>query len=128
MLFITNRMRAGSPRLRPGRPFRFDMRYNTPSTSIYFCRRNGEDDCTEVGSTSFFDELSQCAEEHIVLFIHGFNVLPDAAFSQARNLQTLWDALQPNQVRVIPLIWPCDDDVGIVGDKCGQQRSPLEAR
>jgi esterase/lipase superfamily enzyme len=108
MLFITNRVLRQSHRSRAGRNVSFDYADNTALPSLFFCRRNGQDDYTEVLSVPFFEELRQSPAEQILLFLHGFNSLPeDAIFQRATKLQERFDEKKQNLVQVVPLVWPC---------------------
>ncbi|MEM1073962.1 MAG: alpha/beta hydrolase, partial [Pseudomonadota bacterium] len=64
---------------------------------------------------------SQCRQ--ILLFVHGFNNLPDFIFEMTAELQKLCDKKKKNEVLVVPLIWPCDNDLGIVSDYWDDQKS-----
>ena len=82
--------------------------------TCFFCERKAEGKYIEIGNESFFTRLSKEDCEQILLFIHGFNNhMEDDAFPKAIALQKLLDKnieLISGDVRVIPLIWPCDDD------------------
>lgn len=110
MLFITNRVPEQSHRSQTNRSISFDLRDTNPLASVFFCRRNGPNDYVEVMSNPFFDELRQSAPTQILLYIHGFNNLPESSvFQTAEALQDLADADTPGLVQVVPLIWPCSD-------------------
>lgn len=124
MLFITNRFPKGSIRTRINRKFSFDLNNNAASNSVFFCRRNAKNDYTEIGSKALLQELRDGGYEQILITIHGFANLPEKDIFQATaELQTLLNAKKPNQVFVLPMIWPCDNDLGIVGDYWDDQRS-----
>lgn len=53
MLFVTNREAKGSARTKANRSFKFDLRKNAPSNSIYCCERLGENNYIERGSTNW---------------------------------------------------------------------------
>ncbi|MEB3210828.1 MAG: alpha/beta hydrolase, partial [Leptolyngbyaceae bacterium] len=109
------------------RSISFDLKDNQAEQSIYFCWRNGAGDYTEIGSTAFFSELKAAPYDQILLYIHGFNNLPEPSiFPQAANLQSLFDTTTTGikgSILVVPLIWPCDDDIGIVTDYYDDQIS-----
>ncbi len=125
MLFITNRALQegptptnpdGSPREVP-RQINFDLNNNQAEQSVYFCRRNALSNYTEIGSSAFFNELKNAPIEQIVLFFHGYNSLPETSiFQTASDLQSLFDQQSPAKLLVVPLIWPCDNDLGLVQD------------
>lgn len=117
MLFITNRTIEQSKRSRKDRNINFKLDDNSAGQSLYFCERHGKEDYTEVLSKNFFKRLKESEYKQILLYIHGFSNLPEThIFPTATALQKLFDQKQPNCVQVIPLIWPCDDDAGIIKD------------
>ena len=129
MLFITNRFPVGSQRTRIGRTFRFDARNNTPAQSVYFCEAGADGDHREIGSQNLFDRLRDSSARQTLFFIHGFNVSPDEALEKAEKLQRLCDdaskGCKKKEVEVIALVWPTDDDRGLVKDYFDDQRSAL---
>jgi len=115
MLFITNRVLKQSHRSRAGRKISFDFADNTALPSLFFCRRNGQNDYTEILSTPFFDELRQSPASQVLLYLHGSNSQPEETiFPKAEKLQDLFDDKQANLVQVVPLVWPCLGDESIV--------------
>lgn len=117
MLFITNRLPKGSWVTTAGRQFTFDLKNNTPSTSMYFCEYNeNKKSSIELGSAMFLNKVKSATQKQIVLYIHGFSNLPDMAFKATKEFQDLCNLELENEVLVIPLIWPCDDDPGIIKD------------
>jgi len=124
MLFVTNREPRGSIRTRKGRAYRFDLNKNAPSNSIYCCERMGEDKYIEIGSKTLMSRLRDCNAQQLLFFIHGFSNLPEPdIFPRVETLQKLFDEKEPNLVLVVPIIWPCDNDLGIVGDYWDDQKS-----
>ncbi len=124
MLFITNREPVGSIRTRKGRAYKFDLNKNAPANSVFYCERKGENDFAEIGSGALMDKLRECKAEQLLFYIHGFSNLPEEhVFPRALELQKLFDAEKKNLVEVIPLIWPCDNDFGLVGDYWDDQKS-----
>lgn len=117
MLFITNRLPKGSWVTTVGRNFTFDLKNNTPSTSMYFCEYNDTtNESKELGSGLFLNKVRTATQKQIVLYIHGFSNLPNDVFKAAKEFQDLCDLELENEVLVIPLIWPCDSDAGIIKD------------
>jgi esterase/lipase superfamily enzyme len=117
MLFITNRAINESLELQIGRKITFDSANNQSGQSIYFCRRNGANDYTEIGSANLLEELRVSPAEQILVYIHGFNNQPeDDIFPRAQVLQGLFDSAQKSLVLVLPLIWPCNDHIGVIRD------------
>lgn len=124
MLFVTNREPKGSIRTRVGRKFEFDFRKNAPANSLFYCERLRKDSYIEIGSTGLMNKLRESRAEQLLFFIHGFSNLPEPdIFPRVEQLQQLFDTAEPNLIKVVPLIWPCDDDPGIVQDYWDDQQS-----
>lgn len=123
MLFITNRFPKGSIQTRVGRKFEFDPRNNAPSNSVFFCKRNDDASITEVGSLNFLSELKLSKYRQVLLYIHGFANQPEEIFTAAHEFQTLCEQKDKEEVLVIPIIWPCDNDFGIVKNYWDDQKS-----
>ena len=129
MLFITNRCPKEGPSSKEsistsgGRTFRFDLDENGPSNSIYFCTRQKKGDYREVGSDSFLSQLKASKYRQLLLYIHGFSNLPETVFADIAEFQGLCNKKKPNEVLVIPVIWPCDNDKGIVKDYWDDQKA-----
>ncbi|MEM1352652.1 MAG: alpha/beta hydrolase [Pseudomonadota bacterium] len=123
MLFITNRFPKQSIRTRKGRKFTFDLSDNAPSNSVFFCKKGSGEDHKEIGSEAFLEDLKKSDYRQILLYVHGFNNLPDYIFQQAQDLQDLCDKAKKKEALVVPIIWPCDNDLGIVGDYWDDQKS-----
>ena len=123
MLFVTNREPQGSIRTRVNRPFKFDLRKNAPSNSIYCCERLGGG-YIELGSKEWLSRLRDSNAKQILFFIHGFSNLPEPdIFPRTEKLQEYFDTKEQGLVKVVPIIWPCDDDPGIVKDYWDDQKS-----
>jgi len=117
MLFVTNRVLEQSHRSRRGRNVAFDLDDTNALQSVFYCRRKAEGDYLEIGGQSFLEELRNSAAEQILVYVHGFSNLPEPhIFPRAETLQRLCDAHRANMVEVVPVIWPCDNDKGIVKD------------
>lgn len=123
MLFLTNRFPKTSIQSVEGRKFVFDLKNNAASHSFYFCQRKGLDDHIELGGTEFMSQLKNSKYRQILLFIHGFSNMPNEVFEKAQELQTLCDSKSANEALVLPIIWPCDSDLGIVKDYWDDQKS-----
>ena len=124
MLFITNRQLKQSPRTRKNRKIDFDLAKNAPSNDLYYCRRSGKEDYVEVGSDALMQELRDNEYKQLLFFIHGFSNMPEPhIFPRVETLQSLLDNKEQGLVKVIPLIWPCDDDLGIIKDYWDDQKS-----
>jgi esterase/lipase superfamily enzyme len=117
MLFVTNRRILGSRRSEAGREVAFDPADDEPGASVYFCQRTGPGSYTELLSAPFFARLRRSPRRQVLLYLHGYNCQPEApVFPDALRLQRLCDELAPGLVEVVPLVWPCDDDFGLVLD------------
>jgi len=124
MLFITNRSIQQGLKLKVGRRIDFDLKNNMACQSIYFCLREDKHRYMEVGGFNFMSELKRLPVEQILIYIHGFSNMPEEdIFPRSLALQKLFDDAQPNLVYVVPLIWPCDDDMGLVKDYWDDQKS-----
>jgi esterase/lipase superfamily enzyme len=123
MLFITNRFPKGSIQTRVGRKFDFDLKNNGPSNSIFFCRRGSDGQITEVGGLNFMSELKRSPYRQVLLYIHGYSNLPADVFQAATEFQQLCDDKAAQEVLVVPVIWPCDNDLGVVKDYWDDQKA-----
>jgi len=123
MLFITNRVPTQSIKTRVGRPFDFDLKNNAPGNSVFFCRRLGQDQYEEVGGANLMSELKASLYRQLLVYIHGFSNLPEAVFEGAAEFQALCDKAKKHEVLVLPVVWPCDDDLGIVQDYWDDQKA-----
>ncbi len=117
MFFITNRRMLGGQRSRPGQRLRFDLADTDPSPSLFFAERRGRDDYIELTSLPFFNALRKSPRAQLLFYVHGFNNQPEPdIFPTAQLLQGHLDRLTGSQVEVVPVIWPNDDDFGIIRD------------
>ena len=123
MLFITNRRIEGSRRSQPGRQVVFAAGDSEPGASLFFCQRQGPEQYVELTALPFFARLRRSVRRQVLFYVHGFNCQPEARiFPDAERLQNLCDTLAPDLVEVVPLIWPCDDDFGLVLDYWDDQQ------
>jgi esterase/lipase superfamily enzyme len=124
MLFVTNREPKGSIRTKVDRKFKFDFRKNAPANSIYCCERVARDEYLEIGHEKWLSQLKGSKAKQILFYIHGFSNLPEPnIFPRAEKLQALFDQKEKHLIQVVPVIWPCDDDPGIVKDYWDDQKS-----
>lgn len=123
MLFVTNRFPRQSIKTRRGRKFDFDLDNNAGSNSIFFCRRENKSEYTEVGSVDFLNGLKASDYRQILLYIHGYSNLPEDVFAAAEVLQRLCDRAKRREALVVPLVWPCDNDLGAVQDYWDDQKA-----
>ncbi|MGR9043650.1 MAG: alpha/beta hydrolase [Gammaproteobacteria bacterium] len=122
MLFITNRFPKQSIRTRVGRSFEFDPNNNAASNSVFYCERD-DAGLSEIGGYNFLSRLRESPYRQILIYIHGFSNLPDDVFEAAEEFQALCDQKLANEILVVPIIWPCDNDFGIVKDYWDDQKS-----
>ncbi len=123
MIFITNRFPKQSIRTRIGRVFDFDLNNNAASNSVFFCERLSEKEYEEIGSIDFLSRLKESKCRQILIYIHGFSNLPEDVFSAVNELQNLCDKTKKGEVLVIPIVWPCDNDLGIIKDYWDDQKA-----
>jgi esterase/lipase superfamily enzyme len=124
MLFLTNREPKGSIQSEKNRSFIFDYEKNAPSNSIFCCVRNKKNHYIELTAKLFFAQIKAAKYEQVLFYIHGFSNLPESdIFPRAKQLQTQFNKKKPGLVLVIPIIWPCDNDSGIIKDYWDDQKS-----
>ncbi len=123
MLFVTNRFPTQSIRTRKGRRFTFDLNNNAPSNSVFYCEKGQGEHHVEITSKELLKRVRESNYRQILIFIHGFNNLPEDVFTMTSELQSLCDQAKANETLVIPLIWPCDNDRGVVQDYWDDQKS-----
>ncbi|AYC31008.1 alpha/beta hydrolase [Pseudomonas cavernae] len=123
MLFLTNRFPKQSIQTKVGRAFEFDLRNNAPSNSIFFCDRTAPDAIEEIGSKNFMRRLKESEYRQILIYLHGFSNLPTDVFAAAEEFQALCNKKAQQEVLVVPVIWPCDNDFGIVQNYWDDQKS-----
>lgn len=123
MLFITNRFPEQSIRTRKGRRFTFDLDNNASSNSVFYCETGKDGNHTEITSKELLHRVKESKYRQVLLYIHGFNNLPEQIFETTTELQKLCDKAKKNEVLVLPLIWPCDNDLGVVKDYWDDQKS-----
>lgn len=117
MLFVTNRALKESIRTEKGRKVDFDLENNEAAQSVYYCERAGGGDYTEIGSEPFMNRLKESKCRQVLFYLHGYSNLPEPdIFPRTEDLQAMCDGKKKNEVVVVPLIWPCDSDVGLVKD------------
>ncbi|MCB1772917.1 MAG: alpha/beta hydrolase [Gammaproteobacteria bacterium] len=123
MIFVTNRFPEQSIRTRIGRNFDFDLDDNAASNSVFFCERLKAKSYREIGSIDFLERLKTSRCRQILVYIHGFSNLPEDVFEAAQEFQKLCDGKKKDEVLVVPVIWPCDNDLGIVKDYWDDQKA-----
>lgn len=123
MLFVTNRFPKQSIRTRSGRKFDFDLDNNAAGNSVFFCERTGPEQYVEIGSIEFLSRLKRSPYRQILIYIHGFSNLPEGVFAAADEFQNLCDGERADEVLVVPVVWPCDNDLGVVKDYWDDQKT-----
>lgn len=123
MIFITNRFPKQSIRTRVNRKFDFDLNNNAASNSVFYCEKIQDGNYKEIGSLEFLRRLRQSEYRQLLIYIHGFSNLPEDVLQAAKEFQSLCDNKLNKEVLVVPLIWPCDNDLGIVKDYWDDQKA-----
>ena len=123
MLFITNRAPKQSIRTKINRKFDFDLKNNAPSNSVFYCQRNAAEEYVELGGFNFMSALKESKYRQLLIYIHGYSNLPEDVFEGAGEFQELCDKAKQNELLVVPIIWPCDNDLGIVKDYWDDQKA-----
>ncbi len=120
MFFVTNRFLNEGPTPTDSNALPRSVSFardNRVDQSVYFCRREAENNYTEIGMQAFFTELKNAKVEQILLYLHGFSNLPEPhIFPKVQELQSFFERKERDFVLVVPLIWPCDDDFGLLED------------
>lgn len=123
MLFITSRMPAINTEPDLNRDFVFDLGNNSSSRGFFCCRRIEEGAFEEIGSRNLLSAIKDSEYRQVLLYIHGFSNLPEDVFRKTEELQTLCDKKKDREVLVVPVIWPCDNDLGIIKDYWDDQKA-----
>ena len=124
MLFITNREPKGPITFEKDQAYQFDLDKNSPSNAVYYCDRLSKGKYKEIGSDELMLRLKESRSKQLLFFVHGFSNLPEPdIFPRAAKLQEYFDRKEPDLIEVVPLIWPCDNDKGIIKDYWDDQKS-----
>lgn len=145
MLFITNRRLkleknspsyallkndpALDPEPKPGDLVTMDENDNRATQSVHYCETNSTSKVYRiVGSDVMLERLKDSSTaRNLLMYVHGFNNLPDEILERARKLQRLCNKAAGDdpekQVEVIPIIWPCDNDLGMIKDYWDDQQA-----
>jgi hypothetical protein len=123
MLFITSRMPTVNtePELNPN--FVFDLRNNSSSRGFFCCNRNKNGAIEEIGSKNFLTAIKESQYRQVIIYIHGFSNLPEDVFNDAEEFQSLCNKEKNGELLVVPIIWPCDNDLGLVKDYWDDQKA-----
>ena len=90
---------------------------------MFFCERTGKKKYKEIGSLDFLKRLKDSKFRQIIVYVHGFSNLPEDVFSAVSEFQGLCEKTEKNEVLAVPLVWPCDNDFGIVKDYWDDQKA-----
>ena len=123
MLFITSRMPTVNTEPEFNKDFVFDLKNNSSSRSFFCCLRHKKGKYEEIGSMKMLQTLKAAKYRQVLVYIHGFSNLPEDVFANAAEFQKLCDGEKPGEVLVLPLIWPCDADLGIIKDYWDDQKA-----
>lgn len=118
MYFITNRASRES-----NGSLVFPVK-NGISKNLLYCKRTPGDKRSfqEIGSESFMNEVIHSPGE-ILFFIHGFNNQPyNKVFPRAKKLKEQFKNHSLSHVKVVPLIWPSDNDEKMIKDYFDDQK------
>ena len=116
MYFITSRMPTVNLWPKLNEKFEFNYKDNSSNNNFFCCRRIEKGKYQEIGSRGMLSVLKASKCRQILLYIHGFSNLPEDTFAAAEEFQKLCDQKKMNEILVIPLIWPCDNDLGVIKD------------
>lgn len=119
MYFITNKVVE-----KAGKSLRFKRNSNELSNSIVYCKLSRGELFKEVGSIPMMEALKEDDTNNEILFyLHGFNNQPfKNILPNAKILQEELDNAGKN-ITVVPIIWPCDNDAGVVKDYWDDQKA-----
>lgn len=123
MLFITCRMPTRNTEPELNRDFEFDLGNNASNRAFFCCRRKKKGRYEEIGSKALLSGLKAAKHRQVLLYIHGFSNLPEDVFAAAGEFQGLCDRKKQGEVLVVPVIWPCDNDLGVVKDYWDDQKA-----
>ena len=123
MLFITCRMPVNNTEPALNKNFEFDLGNNSPGRAFFCCKRKKKNSYEEIGSQGLLSELKASNYRQLLLYIHGFSNLPEDVFAAAGETQALCNKKKAHEVLVVPVIWPCDANKGLVNAYWSDQKS-----
>jgi esterase/lipase superfamily enzyme len=100
------------------------MTNNVIASMFYYCKKREDGKLYEIQAKKFFADIKGLeGYTDIVLYIHGFNNFPDDdIFPRAEKLQEMFDTtLKNKKALIIPVIWPCNNQIGIIRDYSNDQ-------
>lgn len=123
MLFITSRMPTINTEPALNKNFVFDLGNNSSGRAFFCCRRIKKGVYEEIGSKGLLTAIKESKHQQVLIYIHGFSNLPEEVFKNAVEFQSLCNQKKAGEILVVPVIWPCDSDFGIVKDYWDDQKS-----
>jgi esterase/lipase superfamily enzyme len=123
MLFITNRLPTKNTEPAFNTKFEFDLKNNSSGHSFFCCRRDKKGLIEEIGSMNLLSEIKSSKYRQVLLYLHGFSNMPEDVFANAEEFQMLCDKKKAGEILVIPVIWPCDKDLGVIKDYWDDQKA-----
>jgi esterase/lipase superfamily enzyme len=123
MLFITSRMPTINTEPELNKDFVFDLNNNSSSRAFFCCNRKKKGAYEEIGSKALLAEIKNAKYRQVLMYVHGFSNLPEDVFKNVEEFQMLCDRKKAGEVLTIPVIWPCDSDMGIVKDYWDDQKA-----
>lgn len=123
MLFITSRLPTVNTEPELNKNFQFNLGDNSSGRELFCCKRLKKDHYEEIGSKNLMQAIKESKYRQVLIYIHGFSNLPEAVFKDAEELQLLCNKKKADEVLILPIIWPCDNDLGIVKDYWDDQKS-----
>lgn len=123
MFFITSRLPTINTEPELNKNFAFDLENNASGRSFFCCNRKKKGEYEEIGSKGLLSKIKESKYRQILLYIHGFSNMPEDIFANAQEFQLLCDDKKSNEVLVVPVIWPCDTDIGVIKDYWDDQKS-----
>jgi esterase/lipase superfamily enzyme len=117
--FITNRVLTGT-----GSAEKF-VETNAACQNLSFCKTGPNKTVDVLGSAELFKALRDSDQsKEFLLYPHGFNNQPwDDIFPNAKKMQAQLESAGLGHVTVVPIVWPCDNDYGIIKDYWDDQES-----
>ncbi|TIH19322.1 alpha/beta hydrolase [Marinifilum sp. JC120] len=117
--FITNRVLTGSDE---NKKFK---KSNLCSPDLSFCKTGPDRSIELLKSGAMFKELKdEHGYDEFLIYIHGFNNQPwEDIFPNTARMQKQLNEAGCSKVKVLPLVWPCDNDFGVLKDYWDDQES-----
>jgi len=123
MLFITSRMPTVNTEPELNKNFVFDLGNTSSGRGFFCCKEIKKGKYEEIGSKAMLAAIKDSHYRQVLLYIHGFSNLPEDVFEAANEFQALCNKRKVREVLVVPVIWPCDNDLGIIKDYWDDQKA-----